>query len=167
MLFIAHHPKSKKHGICKLKTHVVRVGLVERALRQCVFLQGPVTFIRILAKYCLSNCQSLFSHVIAPLIILLILQQCKLYMVLWCPRNSGDKEFRMFFSFFVCSVNYSSCSQIHSPHDWGDKIDSGIGLSYRPIRLHRQAGRYDNPMPEPTAVHPPVRDYEFDYWSLI
>ncbi len=31
----------------------------------------------------------------------------------------------------------------------GDKVDSGIGL-YRPPRLHRLAGRYDNPMPEST-----------------
>ncbi len=30
--------------------------------------------------------------------------------------------------------------------DWGggDKVDSGIGLSYRPAKLHRLAGRYDN-----------------------
>ncbi len=25
--------------------------------------------------------------------------------------------------------------------DWGDKVDSGIGLSYRPARLHTQAGQ--------------------------
>jgi hypothetical protein len=31
--------------------------------------------------------------------------------------------------------------------DWGDKVNSGIGLSYRPAMLHRLAGRYDNPMP--------------------
>jgi hypothetical protein len=28
--------------------------------------------------------------------------------------------------------------------DWGDKVDSGKGLSYRPAKLHRLAGRYDN-----------------------
>ncbi len=27
--------------------------------------------------------------------------------------------------------------------DWGDKVDSGIGLSYRPARQHLLAGRYD------------------------
>jgi hypothetical protein len=32
--------------------------------------------------------------------------------------------------------------------DWGDKVDSDIGSLYRPARLHRLAGRYDNPMPE-------------------
>ncbi len=32
--------------------------------------------------------------------------------------------------------------------DWGDKVHSGIGLSYRHARLHRLAGRYDNPMAE-------------------
>jgi hypothetical protein len=33
--------------------------------------------------------------------------------------------------------------------DWGDKVDYGIGLSYRSVRLHRLAvaGRYENPMP--------------------
>jgi hypothetical protein len=34
--------------------------------------------------------------------------------------------------------------------DWGDKADSGIGLSYRPARLHKLAGQYDHPMPEST-----------------
>jgi hypothetical protein len=29
--------------------------------------------------------------------------------------------------------------------DWGDKVDYGIGMSYRPVRLNRLAGRYDNP----------------------
>ncbi len=29
--------------------------------------------------------------------------------------------------------------------NWGDMIDSGIGLSYRPASLPRLAGRYDNP----------------------
>jgi hypothetical protein len=28
---------------------------------------------------------------------------------------------------------------------WGDIVDSVIGLSYRPVRLHRLAGRYDKP----------------------
>ncbi len=40
-------------------------------------------------------------------------------------------------------------SQIQSP--WlGDKVVSGIGLSYRPARLPRLAGRYDNPLPDST-----------------
>jgi hypothetical protein len=34
--------------------------------------------------------------------------------------------------------------------DWGDKVDYGIGLLYRPVRLHRLAGRYVNPMPQST-----------------
>ncbi len=34
--------------------------------------------------------------------------------------------------------------------DWGDKVDSGIGLAYLPAtaRLPRLAGRYDNLVPE-------------------
>ncbi len=46
--------------------------------------------------------------------------------------------------------------------DWGDRFDSGIGLSYRPARLHRLTGRYDNPIPAST-LYPPFRDYEFGY----
>ncbi len=34
--------------------------------------------------------------------------------------------------------------------DSGDKVGSGIGLPYRPARVHRLEGRYDNPMPEST-----------------
>jgi hypothetical protein len=44
---------------------------------------------------------------------------------------------------------YVSCSQIHSPLI-GDKVDSGIGLSYRPVSLCSLSGRYDNTMPEST-----------------
>jgi hypothetical protein len=32
--------------------------------------------------------------------------------------------------------------------DWGDKVDSGIGYPHQPARLHRLAGRNDNPMLE-------------------
>jgi hypothetical protein len=46
--------------------------------------------------------------------------------------------------------------------DWGDKVNSGIGLSYWPARRNRPAGRYDNPIPEST-ISPPVRDYIFGY----
>jgi hypothetical protein len=45
--------------------------------------------------------------------------------------------------------------------DWGDKADSGIGLSYRTARLHTLVARYNNPMPG--QLYPPVRDYEFCY----
>jgi hypothetical protein len=38
--------------------------------------------------------------------------------------------------------------------DWGEIVDSGIGLPYRPAKLHRLAGNapgmYRNPMPEST-----------------
>jgi hypothetical protein len=43
--------------------------------------------------------------------------------------------------------------------DWGDKVKSGIGLSYRPAaRLHGLAGRYDTLMPLTLWI------YEFGYW---
>ncbi len=32
--------------------------------------------------------------------------------------------------------------------DWGAIADSGVGLSYRPARLHRLPGQYQNPMTE-------------------
>jgi hypothetical protein len=34
--------------------------------------------------------------------------------------------------------------------NWGDKVNSGIGLSYWAARLHTKAARHDNPMPELT-----------------
>jgi hypothetical protein len=34
--------------------------------------------------------------------------------------------------------------------DRGDEVDIGMGLSYRPARLHRLVGRYDKPMLEST-----------------
>ncbi len=37
--------------------------------------------------------------------------------------------------------------------DWGDKVNSGIALSYRPVRLHGLAGWCDNPMPALTLSH--------------
>jgi hypothetical protein len=40
-------------------------------------------------------------------------------------------------------------SRVSSP-DWGDKVNSRIGLSYQPVSLHRLEGGNDNPMPEST-----------------
>ncbi len=48
--------------------------------------------------------------------------------------------------------------------DWGDKVDYGIGLPYRPVRL--QAG---GPVRQPYAIVDfipyKIRDYEFGYCS--
>jgi hypothetical protein len=38
--------------------------------------------------------------------------------------------------------------------DWGDKVDYGIGLSYRPVWLHRLAGRYDSHLLQSTLFPP-------------
>ncbi len=48
--------------------------------------------------------------------------------------------------------------------DWGggDKVDSGIGLSYRPARLHRLAGRYASKLCR-SQLDSPFRDYVVDY----
>ncbi len=70
-------------------------------------------------------------------------------------------------SIFFFSIDAARCSPLNSPPppppvaeflvpDWGDLVDSGKGLSYRPARIHRLAGRYDNPMPVSTLS--PVRD---------
>ncbi len=55
-------------------------------------------------------------------------------------------------------------SQIHSP--WlGDMVDSGIGLSYRPVSLCSQAGRYDHPRPELTSSSQ-SGTMHLSYWTL-
>ncbi len=43
----------------------------------------------------------------------------------------------------------TSVAKFIDPH-CGDKVNSNIGLSYRPARLHGLAGRYGNPLPEST-----------------
>ncbi len=44
-----------------------------------------------------------------------------------------------------------NCSQILSP-EHGDKVDSGIELSYRPASCIGCGGPEDNPMPESTII---------------
>ncbi len=44
--------------------------------------------------------------------------------------------------------------------DWGDKVNSGIGLSYRPARLHRLAGLCMTTLCR-SQLYPSIRDYEF------
>ncbi len=43
--------------------------------------------------------------------------------------------------------------------NWGDKVDCGIAMSCRPVRLLRQAGRTLSY----SRLYPPVRDPEFGY----
>jgi hypothetical protein len=54
------------------------------------------------------------------------------------------KIFRFFRRCLGSCFSVQSVAKFLVP-DWGDKVDSGF--SYRPGRLHRLAGRYDNPMP--------------------
>ncbi len=51
----------------------------------------------------------------------------------------------------------SSVAEFIDP-DWGYKVNSGIGLLYRPDRLHGLAGRYDNP--SRSWLYPPSQ------WSM-
>ncbi len=66
-------------------------------------------------------------------------------------------------TFYPGSDNFQLVAEFINP-DWGDKVNFGIGLSYRPARLHGLAGRYDNPMPELT-LSPQSEIYEFGYSS--
>ncbi len=52
------------------------------------------------------------------------------------------KIFRFFMRSLVSAFFAQSVVKFLVP-DWGDKVDSGIGLSHRPGRLYRLAGRYD------------------------
>jgi hypothetical protein len=59
--------------------------------------------------------------------------------------------------------HYMYRGPIHCP--WlGDKVDNGVGL-YRPVRLHRLLGRYDNPLPKSTLSS--VWDNEFGFGNGI
>jgi hypothetical protein len=48
-----------------------------------------------------------------------------------------------------CSLESLPVAEFIDP-DWGDKVNSGTGLPYRPARLLGLAGQYDNPMPVST-----------------
>ncbi len=59
-----------------------------------------------------------------------------------CPRPS---------SLTLKTMRETAEAQFIVP-DWGDKVDYGImGLTYRPVRRHRLAGRYDYPRPLSTS----------------
>jgi hypothetical protein len=53
-------------------------------------------------------------------------------------------------SFFLKHRGYGNPSAEFKDPDWNDTVNFGIGLLYRPARLHGLAGWYDNPMPEST-----------------
>jgi hypothetical protein len=59
--------------------------------------------------------------------------------------------------------NVTTVAEFIDP-DWEDKVKSGLGLSYRPARLHGLSGRYDNPMLELTLSPSHGWIYEFGYW---
>ncbi len=50
--------------------------------------------------------------------------------------------------------------------DWGDKVNSGTGLSYRPASLCSLTGLYENPMPESTLA-PQLETMNLDTALLI
>jgi hypothetical protein len=51
--------------------------------------------------------------------------------------------------FSLILSGFSPVAEFIDP-DLGDKVNSGIGLSYRLTRLNGMSGRYDNLMPELT-----------------
>ncbi len=78
-------------------------------------------------------------------------------------------------SFTIISTSYTSpLSRAHSSPvakfivpDWGVKVDFGVGLLYRPTRIHTHAG---GPVRQAYAIVDfiaPVRDYEFSYWTRV
>ncbi len=121
-----------------------------------------------------------FFHVLgcSPLVILEILEYRKMQNMypcririqnLWSSRRVQGYcctlELRLYSKRYVghgslCSMELTlnlPSLQVHSSllakfvvPDWGDKVDSDIGLSYRPASLCSVAGRYDNTMPEST-----------------
>jgi hypothetical protein len=58
----------------------------------------------------------------------------------------------MYSIFFLMFLNIDTTYPVAEfiDPDWGDKVNSGTGLSYRPARRHGLAGRYDKPKPELT-----------------
>ncbi len=69
-------------------------------------------------------------------------QQAKVQM-----QNKVPSKFKIVY--YIWLTPWTPETEFIDP-DWGDKVNSGIGLSYRPARLHWLADRYDNPMPELT-----------------
>ncbi len=85
---------------------------------------------------------------------------------------NNSEKICSFLTVFLLSFAYSFYSMTNdSPvaefivPDWGDTVDPGIGLSYRPIMLHRLSGRNDNPIRN--QLYPLFRDYEFGYSSFV
>ncbi len=71
----------------------------------------------------------------------------------------------MFTEKWNCVALSAACIQIRSPLP-EDKVDWGIGLSYRPASLCSLKGRY---IKQPFAIVniiPPVRDSELGIWTL-
>jgi hypothetical protein len=60
------------------------------------------------------------------------------------PIRRNFKQEPVYFTIIIRPVT------IFIVHDREDKVDSNIGMSYRPASLCRLPGRYNNPMPEST-----------------
>ncbi len=98
-------------------------------------------------------------------IIMLLFISCQLNFakICFCKLFAKREKLSLFVSQECnqCPLHYpwTAEAQFIVP-DWGNKVDFVLGLSYRPVRLHRLAGRHDNP----SRLYPPERDYEFVYW---
>ncbi len=77
------------------------------------------------------------------------------HIVLACATDVIVYAWICFWKCLLGIVPVPNCSQIHSA--WrGDKVNSGIGLSYWPARLHRLGGTLCR-----NQLHSIVRDFEF------
>jgi hypothetical protein len=47
--------------------------------------------------------------------------------------------------------------------DWGMKLTVAYRVVVRPVRLHRLAGRYDNPLCQSLLYLSPSKEHEFGY----
>ncbi len=82
-------------------------------------------------------------------------------------------DFQLMMDIFIGKLDAVRCitvssTRIHIDPDRerGDKVNSGIGLSYLSARIHGLAGRYDNSMPEST-LSPSQGSTELGNWTYI
>ncbi len=108
---------------------------------------------------------SLFSHI--KTYINMMARWDPIFVVLWQAWNVQYCKIGALYIRLVYQIHSPVMYRvpIHSP-EWGDKVDYGIGLSYRPARLHRLAGRYDNPICH-SRLYPPQSGYELELYKSL
>ncbi len=88
---------------------------------------------------------------------------CDMCYVRLKPKIKNN-PFRLFLSNSFSNTSLSSPAAKFIVPDGGNKVNSGVGLSYWPTRLH--GWRAGTTTPWRSQLYRPVRDYEFGYWSV-